>query len=135
VATSPPHASHYPSVHLFLLALQVGVCAIRDHNPNQHHGIQSDSAHGSKAALFRAARPSGDLVCGGGLGLGVVGSTFESADKQAMEDLAGFVGVANVFERFGGVLAANVEEDFFAAAVWKERKVLVRVLRLAERRE
>lgn len=104
-------------MHLFLLALQVGVCAIRDRNPNQHHSIQSDSTHSSKAALFGASGPGGDLVCGGGLGLGVVGSTLESADEQAVEDLAGFVGVADVFEGFGGVLAADVEEDFFTAAI------------------
>ena len=109
-------------MHLFLLALHVGVCAIRDRDPNQHHGIQPDCAHGSKAALFAAAGACGDLVCGGCLGLGVVGPTFESADEQAVEDLARFVGVADVFEGFGGVLAADVEEDFFAAAVWKEKE-------------
>jgi hypothetical protein len=109
-------------VHLFLLALHVGVCAIRDRDPNQHHGIQPDCAHGSKAALFAAAGSCGDLVCGGCLGLGVVGPTLESADEQAVEDLARFVGVADIFEGFGGVLAADVEEDFFAAAVWKEKE-------------
>ena len=34
-----------------------------------------------------------------------------------MEDLAGFVGVADVFEGFSSVLAADVEENFFTAAV------------------
>jgi|ERR1700722_14691189 hypothetical protein len=108
-------------MHLFLFALHVGVCPIRDRDPYKHHGIQPDSAHGSKAALF-AAGPSGDLVCSGCLGLGVVGPPFESADEQAVEDLTGFIGVADVFEGFGGVLAADVEEDFFAAAVRKEKE-------------
>jgi hypothetical protein len=111
---APPHS---PSLHLFFLALHVGVYAIRERDPNQHHGIQSDSAHSSKAALFGATGPGGDLVCGGCLGLGVVGPTLEIADKQAIENLAGFVGVADVFEGFGGVLTADVEEDFFTAAV------------------
>jgi hypothetical protein len=39
------------------------------------------------------------------------------ADEEALEDFAGFVAVANVFEGFGGVLAADVEHYFFAAAV------------------
>ena len=39
------------------------------------------------------------------------------ADEEALEDFAGFVAVADIFEGFGGVLAADVEEDFFAAAV------------------
>jgi hypothetical protein len=34
-----------------------------------------------------------------------------------VEDLAGFIGVADVFEGFSGILAADVEEDFFTAAV------------------
>ena len=109
-------------MHLFLLALQVGVCAIRDRDPNQNHGIQPDRAHGSIAALFGTAGPGRDLGCGGGLGRGVVGPALESANEQAVEDLAGFVGVADVFEGFGGVLAADVEEDFFAAAISKERR-------------
>ena len=44
-------------------------------------------------------------------------AALEVADEQALEDLAGFVAVADVFEGFGGVLAADVEEDFFTAGV------------------
>ena len=44
--------------------------------------------------------------------------TLQVADEEAVEDFARFVAVADVFEGFGGVLAADVEEDFFAAAVW-----------------
>jgi hypothetical protein len=40
--------------------------------------------------------------------------------------------VADVFKGFGGVLAADVEENFFAAAVWKKEGVSEKVLRLAE---
>jgi hypothetical protein len=39
------------------------------------------------------------------------------ADEEALEDFAGFVAVANVFEGFGCVLAADVEHYFFTAAV------------------
>lgn len=39
------------------------------------------------------------------------------ADKQALEDLAGLVAVADVFEGLGGVLAADVEEDFLTTGV------------------
>ncbi len=44
-------------------------------------------------------------------------AALQFANQQAVEDLARFVAVADVFEGFGGVLAADVEEDFFAAAV------------------
>ena len=44
-------------------------------------------------------------------------AALEVADEQALEDLAGFVAVADVFEGFGGILAADVEEDFFTAGV------------------
>lgn len=43
--------------------------------------------------------------------------TFQRSEQEAGEDLARFVAVADVFEGFGCVLAADVEEDFFAAAV------------------
>ena len=39
------------------------------------------------------------------------------ADEEALEDFAGFVAVADVFEGFGGVLAADVEHYFFTATV------------------
>ena len=53
-------------------------------------------------------------------------AALESADEEALEDLAGLVAVADVFEGFGGVLAADVEEDFFTAGVlvyeaWRAR--------------
>ena len=44
-------------------------------------------------------------------------TALESADEEALEDLTGLVAVADVFEGFGGVLAADVEEDFFTTGV------------------
>jgi hypothetical protein len=38
-------------------------------------------------------------------------------NDQARQDLSCFVAVPNVFEGLGGVLPADVEEDFFAASV------------------
>lgn len=57
-------------------------------------------------------------------------TALKSADEEALEDLAGLVAVADVFEGLGGVLAADVEEDFFTAGVlvyeaWREREALV----------
>ena len=56
-------------------------------------------------------------------------TALKSADEEAFEDLAGLVAVADVLEGLGGVLAADVEEDFFTAGVlvyeaWRERKVV-----------
>jgi hypothetical protein len=42
---------------------------------------------------------------------------LQTPDKEAFEDLARFVAVADIFEGFGGILAGNVEEDFFATTV------------------
>jgi hypothetical protein len=61
--------------------------------------------------------------------LRVVGPTLEGADEQASEDFAGLVAVADVFKGLGGVLAADVEEDFFAAAVVKGEMLVSWVLR------
>jgi hypothetical protein len=125
----PPRSPHNDtaivSAGLFILvALQVHVRAIRDGYPNEHDGIEPDTAHGAVAALFGAAGPGSDLVCGGGFGLRVVGSALQVADEKAIEDLAGLVAVADVFEGLGSVLAAHVEEDFFAAAgCWRCQSV------------
>ena len=51
----------------------------------------------------------------------VAGLALYGADEQTLEDFAGFVAVADVFEGFGGVLAADVEHYFFTTA----EKVLV----------
>lgn len=39
------------------------------------------------------------------------------ADQQPVEDLARLVAVPHVFESLGAVLATDVQEDFFTAAV------------------
>ena len=58
--------------------------------------------------------------CASEVGRGLEGKTYtalKSADEEALEDLAGLVAVADVLEGLGGVLAADVEEDFFTAGV------------------
>lgn len=42
---------------------------------------------------------------------------LDGADQHGVEDLARFVAVAYIFEGFGAVLATDVQEDFFTAAV------------------
>jgi hypothetical protein len=44
-------------------------------------------------------------------------AALDGSDKETLEDLAGLVAVADVFECFGRVLAADVEHDFFTAGV------------------
>lgn len=56
-----------------------------------------------------------------GKGIGSTHAALERAHQQALEDFSRFVAVADVFEGFGGVLAADVEEDFFAASVGEGR--------------
>jgi hypothetical protein len=38
------------------------------------------------------------------------------ADEQTVEDLAGFIGVADILEGLGAVLATDIEEDFLTTA-------------------
>lgn len=48
------------------------------------------------------------------------GFTYQAlhgADKETVEDLARLVAVADIFEGFGAVLAADVKEDFLATTV------------------
>lgn len=42
---------------------------------------------------------------------------FQVTDQQAVKNFARFVAVANVFESFGRVLPADIEEDFFTTSV------------------
>ena len=58
----------------------------------------------------------GPLCVLGGM-LGGTYATLDGSDKKALKDLAGLVAVADVLEGLGGVLAADVEEDFFTAGV------------------
>jgi hypothetical protein len=44
-------------------------------------------------------------------------TALEVANKKALEDLAGLVTVADVFEGLGRVLAADVKEDFLTTGV------------------
>jgi hypothetical protein len=48
--------------------------------------------------------------------------SLQVTDEQAVEDLARFVAVADVFKRFGCVLTTYIEEDFFAAASTEQEK-------------
>lgn len=43
--------------------------------------------------------------------------SLKIAYQETIEDLASFIAVADVFERFGCVLPSNVEENFFTASV------------------
>ena len=43
--------------------------------------------------------------------------SLEVADQQAVEDLPGLITVANVLERLGCVLTADVEQDLFTTSV------------------
>ena len=56
-------------------------------------------------------------------GVGKMYLAFEVAEEEAAEDLARFVAVADVLEGFGSVLAAYIEEDFFAASIVKHAYV------------
>jgi hypothetical protein len=42
--------------------------------------------------------------------------SLQLANDQALEDLARFVAVTDVFERLGCVLTAYIEEDFFTTS-------------------
>jgi hypothetical protein len=44
-------------------------------------------------------------------------AALEGSDEQALEDLAGLVAVADVFECLGRVLTADVEHDFLTTGM------------------
>ena len=48
--------------------------------------------------------------------------SFQLAYEETAQDLTRLVAVSDVFEGFGRVLAADVEEDFFAASVGRGKK-------------
>jgi hypothetical protein len=90
---------------LRLLTLHILIRPKRNRPTDQNHRIE----HHAHARLAAApARSSGDLVRGGGLRGWVVRSALQWTNEQAVEDLARFVAVADVFEGFGCVLAADV---------------------------
>lgn len=43
--------------------------------------------------------------------------SLQSSDKQAVEDLAGFVAVADVLEGLRCVLTANIEQDLLTSTI------------------
>lgn len=105
--------SLFPSL---VLTLRIAVRSIRDHNTDEHDGVHGDAAHGAEASLFGATGPGSDLIGRGRLDGAVIGAAFQRADEHAVEDLARFIRVADVFKGFGSVLPADIEKDFFAAA-------------------
>lgn len=80
--------------------------------------IQANAHAAGLASRGLGSRGSGSR--GRVFGWGVAVDAFEVSDEHALEDFARFVAVADVFESFGCVLAADVEEDFFTAAVGGE---------------
>lgn len=96
-----------------LLALHHRIPEIRHQRANKYNPVQRDS---EPARICPTARPSRDFVRSSLFRRRVALDALQGADELALQDLAGFVGVAYVFEGFGCVLACYVEEDFFAAA-------------------
>lgn len=99
------------------MTLDVSVGNICDDSTNDEDGVEHDTRAGVPATLARTSR---DLVSATGLGGRVTRDALQFSDQQTVEDLAGFVRVANIFEGFGGVLTAYIEEDFFATTVTRE---------------
>lgn len=121
--TTPSHLAP-----MLVPRLNVLVRAVRRRGAEEEDGVDGDA---QPAAVGRGA--------GAGLGgarvgpaerlwLGVALAAVELADEHAAQDLARLVAVAHVLEGLGGVLAAHVEEDLFAAAVKEDRSVQCLVL-------
>lgn len=65
-------------------------------------------------------------------------TALEGTDEETLEDLASLVTVADVFECLGGVLAADVEKDFFTTGVlvyeaWRAQRWSAEALGWAEK--
>ena len=48
------------------------------------------------------------------------GATYHAlyrADQQTLEDLAGLVAVSYILEGLGGILSANIEQDFLSSSM------------------
>ena len=99
------------------LTLHILPPAKRHQSSHQQYRIHHHAKPTRTVAFVVAATWSGSyFICGGCLGGWVAFDALQGADGEALEDLPCFVAVADVFEGFGGVLAADVEEDFFAAS-------------------
>jgi hypothetical protein len=101
---------------LGVLALQVLVCT-----KCQQATDKQDAVHGNAEASITAAAlawAGRDLIGAADvLRRWIASHTLQCANQQTLENLARFIAVSNILEGFGGVLAANVEENFFAATV------------------
>lgn len=131
---------------LLLALLHVLVAEESQGAADQDDGVEADAHVGLAGAAGAGLRGGGGLLGFGRGVVGLVGehvsmedryccgccgkdvcflkgerrgtyATLEGPDQQALEDLAGLVAVADVFEGFGRVLAADVEENFFTARV------------------
>ena len=63
----------------------------------------------------------------GGGGWGYL--ALENTNLQSLEDLAGLVAVADIFKGLGGILAADVEEDFLTTTNHDELAQFFHVMR------
>jgi hypothetical protein len=95
------------------LTLHVCVSDICDRSTDQEDSVGGDAE--TRAGFGPSTRTGCDLVGGSDLGGWVAGDALQAADFEALEDFSCFVRVANIFEGFGCVLTADVEEDFFTA--------------------
>jgi len=103
-------------IHLFLvLTLQVCVSEICDPSTDQDNSVRNNAQ--ACASLGPSTGASSDLVTGTNLGSWIACNALQFANNKAVEDFTCFVRVANVFEGFGCVLTADVEEDLFTARV------------------
>lgn len=94
------------------VGLKVRVGKVSQSTTDEEDGVKTGTQTGGVGTACL-----GGSGLGGGLGCRVAGLALDGADEEALEDFAGFVAVADVFEGFGGVLAADVEHYFFTTAV------------------
>lgn len=95
---------------LLLLRLKVFECYESEETTDEDDGVQTD-------ARARAVDSGGGRGCCVGFGFGVALLSLQGSDEKALEDFSRFVAVSYIFKGFGCVLAADVEEDFFAAGM------------------
>jgi hypothetical protein len=94
-------------VCLFLvLALHICVSEISNSGTNQEHPVHGDTHTG--ASVGSTSWTSGDLVGSTSLWLRVIRASLQVTHNHAIEDLACFVAVTDIFKGFGCILATDV---------------------------
>lgn len=113
VDSIPIYNSQSPHLLCGLLSLEVVVSTVSNGTTDENDSVETD-AEASGVGVGVGGRGGGG---GMGLGLRVTGHTLHATNEQTVENLTRLVGVADILEGLGAILASDVQEDFLTTGV------------------